>query len=208
MKPHAAKAGLWVPRLGPGIAVLSVCAAAVLPPSCARMHRRQTPLRSHAASMCPPRPRLCGQAIGPFCAIADWHPAIGSCVTDGKEPPTRTLVTKDGKTTFVEPEIGRSDSDHFYSYAFASSPFPVTHYEATIHVVANIKGGSTVVWHGTYTPLEGPREGSAAGLRFDLRSRPRRDPRRVRAVTAAPERHGAPPAVTLSPSSSFERDVS
>ncbi len=28
--------------------------------------------------------------IGDFCAIRDWHPAIGSCTEDGKTPPTRS----------------------------------------------------------------------------------------------------------------------
>ncbi|WP_442895394.1 SRPBCC family protein [Bradyrhizobium sp. AZCC 1678] len=41
-------------------------------------------------------------AIGPFCAIKDWLPPVGACIEDGKSPPTRTLVTKDGKSAFVE----------------------------------------------------------------------------------------------------------
>jgi uncharacterized protein YndB with AHSA1/START domain len=134
--------------LAPGIAVLSVCAAALLsthasPASAASLTRR--------IDVAAP-PDAVWSAIGPFCSIASWHPAIGSCTEDGKMPPTRTLITRDGKTTFVEPEIARSDSDHFYAYSFASSPFPVSHYEATIRVRANGDGGSTVVWHGTYTP--------------------------------------------------------
>ena len=59
--------------------------------------------------------------IGPFCAIKDWLPPIGTCSEDGKAPPTRTLVTKDGKATFVEQETARSDAKHTYSYSFTSS---------------------------------------------------------------------------------------
>ena len=94
-------------------------------------------------------------AIGPFCAIKTWHPVIGTCTTDGKHSPTRTLATKDGKTTFVEPEVARNEAQRFYSYTFKSSPFPVTHYIGTIWVVAKDDHTSTVLWTGTYTPLPG-----------------------------------------------------
>ena len=40
--------------------------------------------------------------IGSFCAIKDWLPPVGMCIEDGKSPPTRTLITKDGKASFVE----------------------------------------------------------------------------------------------------------
>jgi hypothetical protein len=96
--------------------------------------------------------------IGGFCAIKDWHPAIGTCSEDGKLPPTRKLVTKDGKTTFEETQIARDDSKYTYSYNFVSSPFPVTQYIGTIKVSANGSGMSTITWHGTYTPLRGKEE--------------------------------------------------
>ena len=43
--------------------------------------------------------------IGPFCAIKDWLPPVGQCIEDGKGPPTRILVTKDGKAAFVELQL-------------------------------------------------------------------------------------------------------
>jgi hypothetical protein len=100
-------------------------------------------------------PAAVWSAIGPFCAIKDWHPAIATCTDDGKTPPTRTLVTKDGKATFVEPETARDDAKHLYSYTFVGQPLPVSQYEGTIKVLAKADGTSTVVWHGTYTPLAG-----------------------------------------------------
>jgi len=93
--------------------------------------------------------------IGPFCAIKDWHPAIGACTQDGAAPPTRTLVTKDGKATFVETQTARSDATHLYSYTFKSSPLPVTRYASTIAVTAKGDGMSTVTWSSTYTPDPG-----------------------------------------------------
>ncbi len=100
-------------------------------------------------------PSIVWSAIGPFCAIKDWHPAVGTCTEDGKVPPTRTLVTKDGKVTFVEMQVARNDAERTYSYNFVSSPFPVTQYVGTISVAAKGSGMSTITWHGVYTPLPG-----------------------------------------------------
>ncbi len=96
--------------------------------------------------------------VGPFCAIKDWLPPIGACTEDGNNPPTRTLVTKDGKATFVELQTARSDAKHTYSYSFVSSPLPVTLYTSTIQVVAKSRGISTVTWSGTYIPASGKEE--------------------------------------------------
>jgi hypothetical protein len=93
--------------------------------------------------------------IGPYCAIEAWLPPVGSCREDGGTPPTRTLVTKDRSATFVERELARSDAQHFYSYAFVSSPLPVRNYHATIRVIARGSGGSTITWSGEYLPDNG-----------------------------------------------------
>lgn len=94
-------------------------------------------------------------AIGPFCSIQDWHPAIGKCTTDGKTPPTRTLVTKDGKATFVELQTARDDKDYSYSYAIKSSPLPLTDYQSTLKVEPKGSGMSTITWNSTFTPASG-----------------------------------------------------
>jgi hypothetical protein len=102
--------------------------------------------------------------IGPFCAIKDWLPPVGTCTEDGKVPPTRTLATKDGKATFVEMQTARSDATHFYTYSLRSSPLPVTHYTATIKVAAKGKGISTITWRGTYTPDHGQEKAANDAL--------------------------------------------
>jgi hypothetical protein len=94
-------------------------------------------------------------AIGPFCSIQDWHPAIGKCTTDGKTPPTRTLVTKDGKATFVELQTARDDKGYSYSYAIKTSPLPLTDYNSTIKVAAKGSSMSTITWNSTFTPASG-----------------------------------------------------
>jgi hypothetical protein len=93
--------------------------------------------------------------IGSFCAIKEWLPPVGMCIEDGKSPPTRTLVTKDGKASFVEKQIVRNDQEHSYSYSFVSSPLPVTDYTSTIKVTAKSGGVSVVTWTGNYTPDSG-----------------------------------------------------
>lgn len=109
-------------------------------------------------------PAVVWSVIGPFCAIKDWLPPIGACTEDGKSPPTRTLVTKDGKATFVELQTARSDAKHTYSYSFTSSPLPVTNYTSKIAVVAKSPGISTVTWSATYTPSLGKEKDASDAL--------------------------------------------
>jgi hypothetical protein len=109
-------------------------------------------------------------AIGPFCAIAQWHPAIGSCRDDGRQPSTRTLLTKDGKATFVELQTARSERLRFYSYTFTSAPVPVVHYSSTIRVVGQPDGTSVVTWSGVYTPDAGKAAEADAALNGIYRS--------------------------------------
>jgi Polyketide cyclase / dehydrase and lipid transport len=102
--------------------------------------------------------------IGPFCAIKDWLPPVGSCTETAASPPERTLVTKDGKATFVETQTARNDVGHSYSYAFKSSPLPVTGYVSTIKVTAKSDGISTVTWSSTYVPDPGKEQDANEAL--------------------------------------------
>ncbi|MGH6645012.1 MAG: SRPBCC family protein [Bradyrhizobium sp.] len=109
-------------------------------------------------------PAAVWSAIGAFCAIKDWLPPVGICIEDGKTPPVRTLVTKDGKAAFVEKQTARNDAEHSYSYAFLSSPLPVTNYSSTIKVTAKGEGTSVVTWTGTYTPDSGKERDASEAL--------------------------------------------
>jgi hypothetical protein len=102
--------------------------------------------------------------IGPFCAIKNWLPPVGECIEDGKAPPTRVLVTRDGKAAFVETQTARNDNEHSYSYAFLSSPLPVSNYKATIKVTAKGDGSSTITWSGSYTPDQGKENAASEAL--------------------------------------------
>jgi len=102
--------------------------------------------------------------IGPFCAIKDWLPPVGTCTETGGSPSERTLVTKDGKATFVETQTARSEAEHSYSYTFKSSPLPVTGYASTIKVVPKSDGVSTVIWSSTYVPDLGKEQDAREAL--------------------------------------------
>ena len=109
-------------------------------------------------------PSAVWSVIGSFCAIKDWLPPVGVCIEDGKSPPTRTLVTKDGKASFVETQTARNEKEYSYSYAFVSSPLPVTNYKSTIKVTAKGDGVSVVIWTGTYTPDSGKEKDAIDAL--------------------------------------------
>jgi hypothetical protein len=109
-------------------------------------------------------PTVVWSMIGPFCAVKDWHPLIGTCVLDGKAPLTRTLVTKDGTGTFVETQTANNNAEHLYSYVIKSGPLPLTQYLATLKVTANGKDISTVTWSSTYTPDKGKENNANAAL--------------------------------------------
>ncbi|MBR1087036.1 SRPBCC family protein [Bradyrhizobium manausense] len=102
--------------------------------------------------------------IGPFCAIKNWLPPVGQCIEDGKAPPTRILVTKDGKAAFVESETARNDAEHSYSYKFLASPLPVSDYTATIKVMAKSDGWSVITWSGSYRPENGKEKAADEAL--------------------------------------------
>lgn len=127
----------------------------VMPVSAASLTRK---IEVHAA------PSAVWSAIGSFCAIKDWLPPVGMCIEDGKSPPTRTLVTKDSKASFVETQTARDEKEYSYSYAFVASPLPVTNYKSTIKVTAKGDSVSIVTWAGTYTPDAGKEKDAMAAL--------------------------------------------
>ncbi|HXZ68415.1 MAG TPA: SRPBCC family protein [Alphaproteobacteria bacterium] len=141
----------WTVRLTAGLILLALCLIAAVSAQAAPAASLSRSAEVDAT------PAEVWALIGPFCAIEKWHPAIASCTEEGN-PPTRTLEAKDGKTEFVEPEVNRSDEEHYYSYAFQSSPFPVTDYMATIRVVPKGADHSIVIWNGSYVPNAGKAE--------------------------------------------------
>jgi hypothetical protein len=88
-------------------------------------------------------------AIGDFCGIATWHPAVTKCVPSTKDGhQIRTLSLKGGGS--IEEElVSRNDKKMQYTYKILQSPFPVDDYESTISVIPQ-GDGSNVSWAGTF----------------------------------------------------------
>ena len=89
-------------------------------------------------------------AIGDFCGISQWHPAIAACTPsmDGQKH-LRTLDLKGGGQ-IVERQVSRREKKMEYTYAIVSGPLPVAHYRSTIKVTPSADG-STVTWSGTFS---------------------------------------------------------
>jgi len=142
-----------IPRAGLAVLGAALLLGAVTAPASAATISRSVDVKATAAAV--------WSLIGPFCAIKDWLPPVGECIEDGKTPPTRILVTKDGKAAFVETQTARNDAAYSYSYTFLASPLPVSNYRSTIKVTARQDGTSTITWSGSYTP--DPGKETAAG---------------------------------------------
>lgn len=171
----ARKSGFFVTRLG-AAALLVACSA---PDEEAMVQDAPLPVESAAPSEVAMQaepatlqrrievnaaPADVWERIGPFCSLADWHPAVGSCTMDGHSPPTRTIVTADGAATFVETEFRRHDPAFIYSYRIMSGPLPLTDYQAMFYVEDNGAGGSEIIWSSVYTPDAGAEAAAEAAL--------------------------------------------
>ena len=64
----------------------------------------------------------------------------------------------------METQTARNEKEYSYSYAFVSSPLPVTNYKSTIKVTAKGEGASVVTWTGTYTPDSGKEKDAIDAL--------------------------------------------
>jgi hypothetical protein len=93
--------------------------------------------------------------FGGWCAIAEWHPAVKSCV-ESKEGDAeyRTLTLQDGGV-IKEKLLEKSDAS--YRYAIVESPLPVKNYSAALSIVPDDDDLDevNVVWAATYDAADG-----------------------------------------------------
>ena len=88
-------------------------------------------------------------AVGDFCGISIWHPAIAKCELSTKDGNSyRTLTLKDGGKVF-EKQTAFDAKAMTYSYTIEEGPLPVANYKATLKVVAKDKG-ATIDWSGNF----------------------------------------------------------
>jgi hypothetical protein len=110
------------------------------------------------------RPKAVWKVIGKFDAIVDWLPGVASspATKHSAVGSVRTITLKAaGNPTVVETLTARGG--HSYSYKIDKvdpKVLPVTGYTSTISV-AKTKTGSTVTWHGDFTPAGGADDAAA-----------------------------------------------
>lgn len=103
-------------------------------------------------------------AIGDFCDIDDWHPAITACATkviDGKIH--RILTTADGGE-FVEQRIA-TEAGLSYTYKITASPLPLQKYTATLSVTPN--DGTLISWSARFSSDDPTAETVITGILDD-----------------------------------------
>jgi hypothetical protein len=94
-------------------------------------------------------------AIGDFCGIASWHPAIAKCEagSDG-DTKLRTLTTQDG-AVLKEALKAWDDGAMTYTYSILESPLPVANYVSTIKVTGS-GDASTIEWASSFDAKGAP----------------------------------------------------
>jgi hypothetical protein len=88
-------------------------------------------------------------AIGDFCGISAWHPALEKCELSQKDGATlRTLYLKGGGTV-LEQLVEQNDKTMTQTYVILDGVLPVAHYKSTLKVVP--KGnGAAYDWSGSF----------------------------------------------------------
>jgi Polyketide cyclase / dehydrase and lipid transport len=100
-------------------------------------------------------------AIGDFCGIAGWHPAVEACGLSERGGKTLRTLSLKGGGTIVEELVARDEADRSYTYRIVESPLPVANYESTIEV--EDAGGTVIVWSGTFD-AKGAPDADAVGV--------------------------------------------
>jgi Polyketide cyclase / dehydrase and lipid transport len=94
--------------------------------------------------------------FGGWCAIKEWHPAIGDCV-ESKEGDTvyRTLTLKDGGAKIKEKQLEMTDGR--YKYEIVESPLPVKNYQAQFTLTPDDDDLDEInfAWSAVFDPADG-----------------------------------------------------
>ena len=146
----------------------AACPSFARPSCCSPASSRRRRWRSRCASRSRSRraPDQVWQAIGDFCSIAEWHPAIARCAAGEQNGATlRTLTTVDG-AVLVERRVQHSEEGMSYSYQIVESPLPVADYEATLAVMDSA-GGALITWSGEFAAA-GAADAEARAVIEDL----------------------------------------
>lgn len=94
--------------------------------------------------------------IAPFCAIADWHPAVEGCTlrkTGGTQE--RDLALKGGGA-IQERLMAVSAAKHRLRYTLLSGPLPVKNYSSTIRLSAVDARTTHITWSSSFEASGAP----------------------------------------------------
>jgi len=106
-------------------------------------------LEAHVSKVTSASPVKAWSAIGDFCGISAWHPAVTKCELSRKNGATqRKLTLKDGGT-LLEQLVEQNDETMSQTYIILDGVFPVAHYKSTLKVLPN-GDGAVYDWSGTF----------------------------------------------------------
>ena len=96
-------------------------------------------------------------AIGDFCGIASWHPAVAKCELQRRDGRTYRRLSLKGGGEILEQQSAWDGAGRSYGYTIVESPLPVANYSSTL--VVSAKGsGATIAWSGAFDAQGAPDE--------------------------------------------------
>ena len=100
-------------------------------------------------------PAVTWAAIGDFCGIGNWHPAVAKCALSEKDGAKIRTLSLNGGGTIIEKLTAVDEGKMSYSYEILESPLPVANYASTLHV-EDAAGGALIVWTGSFDAKDAP----------------------------------------------------
>lgn len=99
-------------------------------------------------------------AIGDFCGIQSWHPAVEKCEMASKDGKTLRTLTLKGGGTILEELVEQNNETMTQTYIILDGVLPVANYKSTLKVEA--KGdGATYDWSGKFDAKTGATDEDA-----------------------------------------------
>lgn len=105
----------------------------------------------------PADPTQVWATVGDFDALADWHPAIATCKSEGGGDVRRLTLSGGGEV--VEWLVEQDDRDMKYTYLLEQpGPLPVQQYLATLEAKPAAGGETDIMWSGQFEPRGNPAQ--------------------------------------------------
>ncbi len=105
------------------------------------------------------KPKAVWAIVRNFDGLHKWHPGFKDDVIksgrNNKKGAMRTLTLGSGES-FDEQLLAFDDKKMLFKYKIVGdSPFPITNYFSTMHVTKGKRGGSKIIWQGTFNNKPG-----------------------------------------------------